>query len=504
MKKGLFSLLLGYAFFALFPCELYSNEKGSNTLVLTLDKAIELAVDSSLNTFIAENLYLASYWEYNTYRAQRLPFLEMHTNPANFRRAMTQEYNYQEGRYEYVEQQTLYSNLNLSINQNITFTGGQIFVDSDLGRLENFGDISSLQYTSVPVRVGIRQPLFGYNRFKWEKKIEPVKYERARREVVETMEEIAIETVRLFFDLAAAQVNLQIAETQKANADTLLKIGQKRFEIASISRNDLYMLQLEQINAGNNLEKAKSQLKRAQMYLSSFLRLDADSHIEIILPEDIPILQIDGSQSLEMAMSNNPKMLELKQQLLESESDVERTRRESRLNANLNMSFGLNQVADRFNDVYQDPMDQQIVQLGISIPLLDWGTAKGKYNLAKHNHRVITAYADQAEIDFVQNIILTTEEFNRQQTVVKGSATADSIAHEAYEHTIDRFIAGQVDILRLSSSQQASISARMSYINALRDYWYYFYNIRRFTLYDFLNKKSLVYDFDESFGVNLQ
>ncbi len=499
MKKRTLSLLLGCGFLMLFACDLYSNPKSRDTLALTLEEAIELAVDSSLNAFIAENLYLASYWEYNTFRAQRLPFLELHTNPANFRRAMTQEYNYQEGRYEYVEQQTLYSNLNLSINQNITLTGGQVFVDSDLGRLENYGDISSLQYTSVPLRVGIRQPLFGYNRFKWEKKIEPVKYERAKREVVETMEEIAVETVKLFFDLAVAQVNLQIAENQKANADTLLKIGQKRFEIASISRNDLYMLQLEQINAGNNLEKAKSQLKRAQMYLSSFLRLDADNHIGIILPEEIPVLQIDGSQSLELAMSNNPKMLELKQQILESESDVDRTRRESRLNANLNMSFGLNQVTNNFKEVYQDPMDQQIVQLGISIPLLDWGTAKGKHNLAKHNHSVITAHADQAEIDFMQNIILTTEEFNRQQKLVKGSATADSIAHEAYHHTIERFIAGQADILRLSNSQQSSISARISYINSLRDYWYYFYSIRKITLYDFERNESLLEEFDMEF-----
>ncbi len=503
MKKGLFSLLLGYAFFTLFSCELYSNEKSSNTLVLTLDKAIELAVDSSLNSFIAENMYLAAYWRYNTYRAQRLPFLNLHADPAQYRRTFTQEYDSQENTYRYVEQQTFYSGANISLNQNIFSTGGTLYLDSDLGRLENFGANRFLQYNTVPLRVGLRQPLFAYNDFKWQKKIEPVKYEKAKLELVESMERIAVETVEMFFALAAAQVNLQIAETQKANADTLLNIGKQRFELASISREDLYMLQLEQVNTNNNLHRAQSQYKRAQMNLNSYLRLNADTRIEIILPDNIPDLHIAVSESLSLAKANHPSIKELEEIVFRSRSDVERTLRESRFSANLQMSFGLSQMAETLHDAYKDPVDQQIVQVGVYIPLLDWGTAKGKHNLAKHNHQVVLAHADQSRIDFEQDIILTTEEFNRQSILVDGAAAADSIAGQAYDLTLQRFIAGQVDIIRLNTSQHSSIAARMAYINALHDYWFYFYTMRRLTLYDFFDQKNLPDYFDERFGVDL-
>jgi len=504
MGKRSISYLAGIMLFAFSLC--YSNANAGthqDTLVLSLDETIELAVDSSLNAFIAENLYLSAYWQYNTYQAQRLPFLDLNARPADYSRSVAQEYIYEQNTYQYIEKQTLSSNLNLSLTQNIPQTGGSVYIDSDIGRLENFGDHQYLQYSSVPLRVGLRQPLFAYNRFKWEKKIEPLKYERAKHELVEDMEEIAVKAVDLFFELANAQVNLQIAKTQKANADTLLNIGKQRFDLASISREDLYMLELEKVQANTNLERAKSQYKRAQMNLNSYLRLDSETNIEIILPEDIPELQIPASKSIELAKDNHPKMLELEEDTLKSKSDVERTKRESRFNAELNVSFGLNQRAEDLYDAYRDPTTQQIVQLGISIPILDWGTARGKHQLAKHDHRVVLAHADQAREDFLQNVILTTEEFNRQEKYVEDAVIADSIASEVYRLTLERFIAGQADIIRLQNAQEASISARVRHINALRDYWYYYYNMRRMTLYDFLNDNSLAEDFEEKIGVDL-
>jgi len=501
MKNVVFSLIIGISLLTFNSSDLYSNTNNNDTIVLTLDDAIKLASDSSLNAFIQENLYLAAYWRYNSYRAQRLPFMTLNTSPAEYNRTLSQEYDSQENRYRYVERQTFYSSANLSINQNLTPTGGSLFLDSDISRLENFGDLSNIEFNTVPLRLGLRQPLFAHNEFKWQKKIEPLKYEKAKLEFIEGMEEIALETVAKFFELALAKVNLEIAKTQKANAEKLLNMGKRRFDIASISREDLYMLELDKVNTENELQRAKLNYKRAQMNFNSFLRLDANTNVEIILPEDIPELYVDISESLALAKKHHPEIKSIRETILESKRDVEKTKRESRFNANLEMSFGLNQMGEKIINAYQDPLDQQIVKLGVSVPLIDWGTAKGRHNLAKHNHQVILTYADQSKIDFEQNVILTTEEFNNQSRFVKGTNVADSIAKEAYELAFQRFVSGQIDILRLNSSQQSRVSARMTYINALHDYWYYFYKVRKLTLHDFLNNNSLTDEFDEKFEV---
>ena len=44
--------------------------------------------------------------------------------------------------------------------------------------MRSFGGNKYTQFTSVPVRLGYSQSLVGYNPFRWERRIEPLKYER--------------------------------------------------------------------------------------------------------------------------------------------------------------------------------------------------------------------------------------------------------------------------------------------------------------------------------------
>ena len=50
-------------------------------LDLTLDDAINLANQQSLLSFRYKNMYLARYWEFRSYKAQRLPLLSLSSTP---------------------------------------------------------------------------------------------------------------------------------------------------------------------------------------------------------------------------------------------------------------------------------------------------------------------------------------------------------------------------------------------------------------------------------------
>ena len=56
-------------------------------------------------------------------------------------------------------------------------------------------------------------------------------------------------------------------------------------------------------------------------------------------------LQIPVDLALQWGRSNNPQLLELKQNILEAERSVDKTKKESRFNASVNASIGFNQVA---------------------------------------------------------------------------------------------------------------------------------------------------------------
>ena len=63
--------------------------KAQQVVKLDLQRTIEIANDSSLSAFRYQNLYLSGYWEYRTYKANRLPSLTLDLTPAKSNRIWT-------------------------------------------------------------------------------------------------------------------------------------------------------------------------------------------------------------------------------------------------------------------------------------------------------------------------------------------------------------------------------------------------------------------------------
>ena len=197
---------------------------------------------------------------------------------------------------------------------------------------------------------------------------------------------------------------------------------------------------------------------------------------------------------------NKQKLLELKQNVLEAERNVDRTKKESRFNASVNASIGFNQVAENFGDVYHKPMQQDLVAVSVSIPLLDWGVRKGKYNMARNNLNVVKISARQDEISIEEEVIMTVSDFNIQQQLIASAEEALDLAILAYNETRQRFIIGKADINSLTLSLNRQQEAQRNYISALQNYWLNYYKIRRLTLFDFATKLSLSDRFDFNGG----
>lgn len=60
-------------------------------------------------------------------------------------------------------------------------------------------------------------------------------------------------------------------------------------------------------------------------------------------------------------------------------------------------------------------MQQEMVSVSVSIPLVDWGVRKGKYNMARNNLNVVKTSARQSEISIEEEVIMTVSDFNVQQ-----------------------------------------------------------------------------------------
>ncbi len=235
--------------------------------------------------------------------------------------------------------------------------------------------------------------------------------------------------------------------------------------------------------------------------LASFLNMDRNTEIELELPGRPLEIMIPVDQALAFARENNPSFLGMKQDVLEARQMVDRTRKESMLNAQISASIGFNQVAESFGDAYRNPLQQDLVSVSMSIPLVDWGVRKGRYNMARNNLNVTEIQAKQEEISVEEEVIMTVNDFNIQQSLIRSAEEALDLAILAYQETMQRFIIGKSDLSTLTLALSRQQEAQRGYISALQSYWLSYYKIRKLMLFDFGSGISLSDKFDFNGGL---
>ncbi len=455
-----------------------------------------MAKEQSLMGLMARHQFRSSYWEFRTHKARFRPGLSLEATIPSLNNAM-QSVTQPDGSEKFVTTSNMQTGLDLQLNQNIGLTGGRVFVTSQLQRNDNFGEEPPTTYLAYPVTIGFFQPINGYNALRWDRKIEPLKYEEAKLEYINTMEGVSQRAVGYFFDLALAQINLDIAKKNFANTDTLYHIATGRYQLGTIAENELLQMELSSLNSGAALNEATIDLALRKSRLRSFLGFNERVSLQLILPREVPDMTLDYSKTLAEAKANNPEILSMKRQLLEAESRVAEARSQKGISANLFATVGLSQVSDDLGGAYQDPLNQQRVEVGIQVPLLDWGLGRGQYRMAQSAQEVTRTNVNQSQIDFDENIFLQVMQFNLQDDQVVIASKADTIANLRYEVTKQRFLIGKIDVLDLNVALEEKDVARRGFVQALRNYWGYYYDLRGLTLYDWQNDIKLKEDFDE-------
>jgi outer membrane protein TolC len=466
-------------------------------LRISLEEAIEIAKDQSPSALVAKHNFLASYWQFRAFRAQLLPSLNLSATLGNYNRSLVPLQNSETGEINYVANNNLKNSLSLSIDQNIALTGGRISLFTSLYRLDQFNSETPAMYNSQPLNITYIQPLRTYNNLKWDKVTEPKRYERAKRRYLEQMENITGNVIPLYFDVLQAQQRLAMSSKNYDNTVSLYKLTKERFERGMVSKNDVLQLELRMINENLSINDHKLTLDMRMLRLKTFMGYNEHVELELEVPDSGPEITLNFDEVLDKAYKNSSFLLDNELNLLSAEQEVERNRANTGIQANLNAQFGLTQQGDELGTAYSNPMDQQIISLGLRLPIIDWGLGKGRVKMARSRQELIKAQVDQELNEFKQNVFIKVIQFNNQVEQCNLSSRADSIARERYENARQRFLDGTIGVTELNNAQNEKDQASNRYINDLGNFWQYYFNIRRMSLYDYLKREDLSAEFDK-------
>lgn len=475
-------------------CFCFDATGQNKTRQITMTEAIDIAKVQSPDALIAKQTYSNSYWEFRSYQASNLPALELKTTLPNIVQNISPYMN-PDGSQTYVSSKYISAQANLALTQKIGVTGGSISLNSYLSGTHNANSSNPLPFASYPVNVELFQPVFKYNSFRWDRKIQPVKFAQAKRKYIEDIEQISITTTNYFFALLQSQVEKKIAMTNLSNYDTLLRIAKGRYQLGKIAENDLLQLELNFLKAQAAVENADLALDNAQFQFKSYLRLQDSIHVVLLPPDNISFVRIDPDRAVKLANENSSVVLDYKKRLLEAASAVNSAKLDGRFDADIHAVIGLQQSGPTIPDVYMNPLDQRQVSLALTIPIVDWGVAHGKMKMAQSQEDIVKNLVEQEAIDFQRQVYLKVVEFNMQQNQLKIAAKSDTVARKSYEVTKGRYLIGKINsILDLNNAQLETDNSEKNYYFALQTFWRSYYEIRKMTLYDFYKDEPLPFD----------
>ncbi|MDR2084773.1 MAG: TolC family protein [Bacteroidales bacterium] len=491
--KHVFLILLFSIFnspFSILHCQ--------DTLIISLNDAISRSITNSVDAVVAKNEYKSSYWEYRTYKAQMLPEISVDATLPYYSKSYN-SYQSEDGSYTFVKTDYSILDAGLSISQNIPFTGGVISMESSLERLRQYGENGSKDFMAVPFSVTLEQPLSGYNHLRWLRKIETMKYKEAEQKLIADLEDVSHIAIQYYFNFLLGQINLEIAEQNLKNSQKIYSIAEAKRKIGQISETDMLQLKVSLLKAESYMTDAKASFDNRMFQLRSYLGISEAVILLPVIPDlfarEIPLLHY--SDVLEMAHSNNSFTQNIQRRMLEASQNVSQAKSD-RWNASLFLSFGMSNQDALLSETYnvENWRDNQIINLGIRTPIIDWGKSKGKVKIAEANREVVISRIEKEKIDFNQNIFLIVQNFNNQSKQLSLAKETDEIAQQRYQTSIETFILGKIDVLNLNDAQVSKDEAKRNYMEQMFLLWSYYYQIRSLTLYDFVNNSELTINYD--------
>ncbi|MFT6883495.1 MAG: outer membrane protein TolC [Marinoscillum sp.] len=466
---------------------------------LSLVDVIELAKDQSPSAKAAETRKKNFYWQYKSFKADYNPSLNLTGNLPGYNRDFFQV-SQDDGTFVYRSREQISSSLNLGLIQPLAFTGGELSLNTNLNQFNDLnarsGQVNPI-YSTTLFNLRLVQPIFGFNELKWNKRTEPLRYEESKRSYVEEMEAISRQATARYFDYLDAQINLQIAKFNLANNDTIYNIEKGRYNIGTTSKDKLLQVELQLLRSKQDVAQANLDLQAARLALRSYVGLQYESgdEVNLLLPEEMPNFDILLEDALLYAKQNRADYIEFERRQKEANMAVARARSQ-RVQTNLIASFGLNNAAGQLPDTYVNPNDQQRVNVSFSVPIVDWGRSRARVQTALANQELTQYTLDQETQNFEQEIITLVSRFVVLRSQVEITKKSDEVAKERYDVAQNRYLIGKIDITNLNIALTEKDTAKRSYINALRSFWISYFDLRRLTLYDFLNKELLYQEVD--------
>ncbi len=488
MRKSISFLLLG--FFVTANSLFAQND--TIKYILSLDDVITMAISQSSAIKYVQNRNVNYFWRYRNFKTRFRPQLVLSGDVPDYSHT-TSPITQPDGSIEFKQVSNLAVSARLAVSQSIPQLGTYVWAGTSVYGIQNLNK-DQTSFSGAPFSIGFQQPLFAYNWMKWYRKTEPMIYDESQKRFVEEIEEIALNSTYHYFNYLSVQTNYNLAENNLKNSRDNMRISETKKKLGQISENDHSRIQLSVLNAQKALNQARMDLKNADFELKKYIGLEQTRAIELTIPLNINLFEIDPQLALAKAKENRKETTYYKRRLIHADESLARAKSSTGVSATLRGSFGLSNSADNFMGIYDQPETDRMLRVSVSVPILDWGRSASTVKLAE-SEREITIFDVNKDIeDFDRRVIVQVEQFSLLKDQLKTANEADKVAGNGYLIALRKFQNGELSITDLNIALQEREKAKRDYIRSIQNYWVAYFRLRELTLYDFELGHNITYE----------
>ena len=458
----------------------------------------ELNLHDALNIHVYNTTYVKTRWlayentlmEYENFKKSFLPSFSLNLTPVSFNHSMRLLQNYNTGEYNNVEEYSNTISGGLSLVQKVPLTGGSFMVSSRLSFLNEYTN-DKQSFSSVPIYLSYSQPLFGGGKsMRFEKYASKLRNNVAIKELCTSVSTEQQKILALYLDAYSYKMDIDFYSKIIGIGDSILMHTEVRKEVGKVTEYDYNQIKLQQIDNQMALEKSQYAYKSSIRLLENELAL-CDIELGELTMTDFPI-QIDEEIVLNLVHKNNPQYQALEIERLNAEYSLHIAKTNNRFNADISLSYGLNQYATTFQDAYHQPDRQQAASVTLSIPVFQWGITQNKLRIAQNEYDAVLIGQESALRDFKKEIQDYVFDYNMNRGLIEVADQKYHLSAQQYLFACQKFKLGKMAAIELTNANKDFMQAKQNYISVLNSLFISYYKIRHISLHDFIEDKDLM------------
>lgn len=302
--------------------------------------------------------------------------------------------------------------------------------------------------------------------------------EQADQQVYAQVMTSMAEVVRAYWDLVGAVENLRVRKEALTNAERLLDINERLYEIGTVAALEVVQAKAGVATRQTDVISASSAVRDAADALKNVLNLrEGNAFIPVdIVPVDRPTLReidLNEERSIALAVENRPEVIQAK--LIIETSEIERLRASNEMLPQLDVttSFsrgGRGHYASDFYDGIIDK-DDHTWQLGVqgAIPIRN-RAGRGAYQRARLEQRASVLRLDQAQREAILAVRMAARNVATSRILVESNRQARALQETTLAAEEKRLRLGASTSFQVLQVQEELTLAQVQELQAIISY----------------------------------